>query len=600
MLMQLGSVPHHLNRNRRISKMAFRDDDQWGEPVWRRALRAPAKWLKRLAPDDRIGYEKSFPMLAWDIVSYPLRLLAAFLVFMVVSWSTTRVGKRFVFGFPALIVAAGFCGAIWVDQYLGEERAISYSRSRGAAHLENDPNQPWLAEAFANKAVNLVPEDYDQARFELAKAYYASGKTEMAVDLVQRLSPLEPRSETDKFVDGHIWLADFYQSKVSANLPDELRRSKAREHYEQVDDTVLAKVGLAAILSAEGDLKSATEQLNQVLRTPFDYDDPRSVYAQISSYPILVDLYNRQDDKPRAAQVCRNGVGVMSRMVIEYPDYLPLWISISHCCVLTEDFDRALEVLIDGERKAQRNETKLKIRQLAAEVLVVKAKSVESLENQASLKFHLVALAKALRTDIRNVEAYRALAKFIDKKKLSSEQAIWVNELVLERGIKGIMHVLVGMQQIVAGQTEPGKNHWEIARQQYTFAPNVIYNLIEVAVKNDEQLDQRKFELVAVAMELFPNQPALKLTRGTFSLKDKEYEAALTDFELVLADEAFSNVLANRRRVIEGMIECYVGLGNEEKVAEYQQRLEGINDLLARQQKVIEESLEKESDEDSE
>ena len=550
--------------------------------------------LRRLAGEDQFGHPRSPWMVAWDLLILPLRVLFGFLVFMVVSWSTTRVGRQFVFGFPAVVVAAGFFGAIWVDQYLGEERAVSYARSRGASHLQNDPDQPWLAEAFASKAVDLMPEDYDQARFELANAYYAAGKKGLAVDLVNRLSPLSAAGEEVPFVDGHIWLADFYQSQENGEMPAELRRSKAREHYQQVDDAVLAKVGLASILSDEGDLASASEYLTQVLQTPFDYENPRSVYAQITSYPTLVELYNRQDEKAKAAQVCRNGVVTMSRMVIDYPDYLPLWISISHCCVLTEDFDRAIEVLIDGERRAQEDQTKVKIRQLAAEVLVVKAKSVEALENKRNLRYHLIALARAIRTDIRNVEAYRALSKFIDREKLSSEQSVWVNELLLERGIKGIMHVLVGMQRSVEGQMEPGRSHWEIARQQYSFAPNVIYNLIEVAVKENPDLDNRKIELIEVAMDLFPDQPALKLTRGSFLLKDEKYDQALPDFNAALSDETFSKILVNRKRILEGMIACHQALDNRDELADSQARLALVEEMLANRQKQMEEALEKE------
>ena len=261
---------------------------------------------------------------------------------------------------------------------------------------------------------------------------------------------------------------------------------------------------------------------------------------------------------------------------------------------MTEDFDRAIEVLIDGERRAQENQTKLKIRQLAAEVLVMKAKSVEALENKRNLRYHLIALAKAIRTDIRNVEAYRALSKFIDRKKLSGDQAIWVNELVLERGIKGIMHVLVGMQQIVEGQLEPGRNHWEIARQQYSFSPNVIYNLIEVAVKEHPDLDDRKIELIDVAMGLFPDQPALKLTRGTFFLQDGKHEEALQDFNDALADETFSKILANRKRILEGMIECQGALDQQAGLADSQARLAIVEEMLAKRQKQIEELLEQE------
>lgn len=575
--------------------MVSRRNDNWGRASWWQ--RWKDRFL-RLAGEDKYGRSKTPWVMVRDLITLPVRILLGFLVFMVVSWSTTRVGRQFVFGFPAVLVAAGFFGAIWMDQYMGEERAVSYARSRGASHLKNDLEHPWLGEAFISNAVDLKPEDYDLARFELANAHYAAGKKELAVDLVSRLAPLQSTEPNAPFVEGHIWLADFYQSQESEELTAEERRSKARGHYQRVSDTVLAKVGLAAILSNEGELKSASEYLTQVLQTPFNFEDPRSVYAQITSYPTLVDLYNRQDDKEKAIQVCRNGVVTMSRMVIDYPDYLPLWIAISQCCVLTDDFDRAIELLIDGERRAQQNQTKVRIRQLAAEVLVVKAKSVEALENKRNLRYHLIALARAIRTDIRNVEAYRALSKFIDRNQLTDEQVVWVNELVLERGIKGIMHVLAGMQQIVSGQLEPGKNHWEIARQQYAFSPNVIYNLIEVAVQENPDLGGRKIELIEVAMELFPDQPALKLTRGSFLLQDEKYEEALQDFDEAMASESFSNILANRKRILAGMIECQQALGMEAELVDSQARLALIEEMLANRQKQLVEELEKEPERD--
>ena len=579
--------------------MSFRDEDDDRRFSIRRILKAPKRWLGRFSREDQIGGDKPLGIVLWEFCTFPFRALLGFLVFMIVSWSSTRLGRQFVFGLPALVIAAGFFGAIWVDQYLGEERAVSYSRNRSASHLKNDNDRPWLAETFADQAVDLNPEDYDQVRFDLAQAYYAGRKTELAVDLVEILAPRDSDGVSGEFVDGHIWLADFYQSAANTGLTEAARKDLAKKHYRKVDESVLAKVGLANILTQEGDLASATASLESVNQSSFDYQNPRSIYAQISSYPKLIELYNRQEQNEKAKQVCRNAVGTMTQMVIDYPDYLPLWISISHCCVLTEDFDRAISVLIDGERRAQELETKLRIRQLAAEVLVVKAKSVTGLENRNQLRYRLIALSKAIQTDVRNVEAYREMANFIDKSKLSKEQALWVNELVLERGIQGIMHVVLGMQQIVDGKMDAGKNHWEIARKQYPFAPNVIYNLIEVAVAGNDELKPRKLELVEVAMALFPNQPVLNLTRGTFLMQDENYQAAIKDFELALSNESFQSVVANRRRAVECLIQCYKALGDEENLAVYEQRLNTMNEIAAGKQRRLEKELTSSSGEDS-
>ena len=209
----------------------------------------------------------------------------------------------------------------------------------------------------------------------------------------------------------------------------------------------------------------------------------------------------------------------------------------------------------------------------------------------------MIALSKAIQTDVRNVEAYREMANFIDKSQLSEQQALWINELILEPGIQGIMHVLLGMQQIVDGQMEAGKNHWEIARKQYPFAPNVIYNLIEVAVADNDSLKLRKLELIEVAMDLLPNQPILNLTRGTFLLQDGDHQAAIEDFELALSNESFRSVVANRRRALEGLVQCYEALGDEKNVAIYQKRLKVMDEIAAGKQKRLEEELDGAGDE---
>ena len=94
--------------------------------------------------------------------------------------------------------------------------------------------------------------------------------------------------------------------------------------------------------------------------------------------------------------------------------------------------------------------------------------------------------------------------------------------------------------------------------------------MITIAVRDYPEVAAGKYDLVEIALELFPDQPVLYVTRGNFYLQDEQYEKAIPDLER--AAESLPNLLM----VHESLAKAYEAVGETEKLTERRAVIESL------------------------
>ncbi|HMP80027.1 MAG TPA: hypothetical protein PKD54_11290 [Pirellulaceae bacterium] len=173
-----------------------------------------------------------------SMISFPVRLMSALVVFFVSAWSSSRHWWPFVLGIPAMLVVVAALGAATIPPWLlrlDKKRDVLY-QGRYETYLVTPEHAPY-AMACALRSVDRNPGEL-MFKYLVGAAYQAGGDTAATQRTMSSLAPLDKPG----FPRAHLWLADTELSKIGqATSEDEQESYKAtaRQHL----DLALAKGG---------------------------------------------------------------------------------------------------------------------------------------------------------------------------------------------------------------------------------------------------------------------------------------------------------------------------------------------------------------------
>ena len=177
---------------------------------------------------------------------------------------------------------------------------------------------------------------------------------------------------------------------------------------------------------------------------------------------------------------------------------------------------------------------------------------------------------------------------------MQEEKALWLRDSILGCPNPAVIHVILGMQQIKAGNFVQGQKHWRIADQQFELSQFIVNNMIELAVTDMPDEFVEILDMITVALELFPDQSYLYHTRGMYYEKHKQYPEAIEDLEYVI--EKLPNLFTARKLLLD----CYKATNEDEKAELVQVEIDRmIRELDETQRAAIEAFLKKSDDEKS-
>ncbi len=538
-------------------------------------LRSVGRFWQRRFGEDR-GIRDSQPIGARlvGILTWPLRFIWSFMAFMVLAWTVSRRGSAFILGLPAVVFVGAMIGVLWLNGYLGEQRALALAQARYQYHDENDADRPELREMFAEKVLELTPlndpEAVNDAKYRLAASYYASGKQQLALDLMGALAP----EDHPGYPIAHTWLAELYLISETMPMPADERLELSKKHFNlalQADENnIMANVGLARAFLKENRMEEAADALNRAVRQPLDFSDLRNLFVQVVSFPEAVRLLKQLGRDSEAEATARFAVSTLRPLAIRNPNSLPLWEAMIKSMVLVQEYDQATALIDDGLRMSQDDEVRMAIARTRSQVLVEMARNIRQVDRKQPFIRRLWGLTQAIVWDFRNEAAYKELMAYIDPAILTEERKLWLHDAIIGSPNPGVVHAIIGMQKILEGEYVDGQKHWKIADSQFQYSQFVINNLITIAVRDYPEVAAGKYDLVEIALELFPDQPVLYVTRGNFYLQDEQYEKAIPDLER--AAESLPNLLM----VHESLAKAYEAVGETEKLTERRAVIESL------------------------
>ncbi len=548
-------------------------------------FRSPVRFLRiqiaRLSGDqDSMKVRRSPVEMVLAVLTFPFRLFFAFIIFMVQAWASSRNGFAFIRGIPAILTITFVLLAVWAVNFRFDRNVEKTRRLYELASL--DPEYPEYAEMFAEKLVQFRPDDPEN-KYLLAVARERVGNMRSAKILATQLAG----EDSTGLPSAHIWLARYWiMGPETKGLTLDERAHLAIKHYnfalESEPDNVQALLGIADAYERLGEIDKATDYLTDALQSEF------VSFSQLQNIPRLVQM-QQELGRPELAKAQLQDFVRRIRQITRYnAELLDVWVALIRCATLLKDYDMAENIIENAHQTVQDAMTRDNLIRLLADVSVLKADDFESIEDKENYTGRLYALCEAIKANKRSQAAYSRLLEYAAPDTLQEEKAFWLRDAILGCPNPAVIHVILGMQQIKAGNFVQGQKHWRIADSQYGMsqAQLIVNNMLERAVheKPDEFGDM--LDMITVAMELFPDQAGLYQTRAMYYETKNQYPEAIKDLDYVI--EKMPSMFSARQLLLE----CYQAIDDQENADRVQQDIDQfVSELDQNQQLIVQQFL---------
>lgn len=594
--------------------MIFRrkDNDGFGTPtVWSR-LASPftsvAKFFtRRMSRQDSIDADQSpvSQLIGW--LTLPIRFLVGWLIFMVQSWTTSRSGAAFLKAIPALVGMGGLSIALLAaDVIHNKSRQVGTNLAYFEFQLNNAPDHPEYAEIFAERLVDLQPDNLEN-RFRLGLVRDRKGDSVRALDIMSSLAPKDQVG----MPKAHVWQAEQYADQLKAGeisdstlvrkhleLAIEANPGQLNAHFELAN---LEIEELAQLDETTPDyqvkIESIIGHLTQICDAPFASE---YVGIQLAALPRLLELLRDQGRQAEAKQRLQSELFRMDQLAINNPDgALRVRQTMVAAALKLNDYQQAIINLQEARKVARTDQARRLVQQMFSMVKLENAGDFKDMNDRLQYTQRLVLLCEAILLNPFDSKAGIEVIDFIaqsNEKKLDNITGIsheqvrmdWLtgigsyytdpDERKLSPRVRSVVHVLTGIQEISTGNVSGGKKYWKIAERQNENIHYVVNLLLQVIALQRPDEFSNVFDMISLAIELFPEQPRFYATRGVYLRRQKRYEEAITDLKHASDEDQESHLLYFY------LVDCYQKLGDETNAQEYQALLDGIlsrkNELL--------------------
>ena len=594
------------------------------------------KWFAdALAGDDSIRTEKTTFESILSVITLPLRLLFAIGVFMVQAWSTSRGGRAFILGLPA-VGAVGICiVALWASTYYFNALTLGHTRSYYQFHASNKEADPTYALMFAEKLVELTPKD-PTALFRLGISHASNDDFPRALALMKMLAPpqettfsttspaqpptaaapgenLADRSSADQnpadvvlpdeaeltnYVPAHLWLSAYYQKKIAKEY-DPTADELAEKHLLRADaaspNNSQVLISLASLYQQRAQKAKTTDQqqyiaqlkkLEAALSTAVK--PPIVNLPQIGQIPKLIrtkrelaKLDSEYDFDPNDEQF-NQVLEDIQRVTRKLPENIRLVVvgQIINAKVQLKDYDGAVEVISNSINTFNDEKIKEQLIQQAAIVFLENARNNEDLDDQGQYKARLNSICACLNSNFREIRAHSMLLGMVRHNQFEPDKYPWLQETLLNSPKLIVNHLAIGCHLIYEGdrdddaaKVQRGLNHWKIAYRIDPQAQSILSNLIELSTLSKSDRLESLALMVEQALKMFPDQGLLHRSAGILMADKRDYEQAIDRLRYAASIESFPLM----SHVM--LSHCYQKLGDQTGAATHQA---SVDELFAK------------------
>ena len=528
--------------------------------------------------DDGIRTGERNPFVA--AITFPIRFLWAFLVFMVQAWTTSRSGIAFIKGLPAMGCLAMAPALAYL--FTAYDRPVSLVPAvvNHGKFLESGDNKP-AVEMFARKMVDVRPNE-PQFKFTLGEALAANGRVGEAVRLMELLAEGQtPGQFRGGMSAAHFWLSQYYQNQMVSEGLDDERFAKAEDHLESAvaidGENVRAKLSLATLhlsrtqAAAKANDPRVEEYKTQAIESLRELITGNFVsLAQVNAVPELIKLLVDSGQMEEAQTVLDQGVAKISTIARSRPDMYELWYAVIRSNVMLRNYAKANEFIVESFKSVQSDESRKSIAGLASQVHIQNADDYANPTDEESYRQRLFALCRAVQVNPRDAQIYARLLEYVHGEEEGGPQDEWLDNAIIGCPIPGMVHILIGIREVRRGNVVRGQKHWEISQFQFPSSELVAHRLIAIAAQSNSGVSNSG-ELISLAIEMFPGQTLLYETRAKLLMSENRYDDAIADLEIMI--DKMPNLLSVRQLLANAYKKT--GRGDEAEV-----QLEEIENLL--------------------
>jgi len=529
-----------------------------------------------------------------SVLTLPFRLLFAFIVFMVQAWTTSRKGRAFILGIPAVATVVMCSTLFYVTTFYFNRLTMGRTAGYYGLYSQADSPDPEDVLMFATKLSELKPEN-EKYKYQVGMALEAANQSEKAISLMKTLGP----SDRPGYVPAHLWLARSYQreqlKKDDKSNFDEL----ASRHLELVvqkepsnldaQSALASQYQIRAMQAKKAEnreeelfhLKKAESALDNVISPMFhpDASQRKMSIGQILQVPRLLTIKREVGSHEGAMEKFDNLFQEILKLSRNLPDEfrLKIFVALRDSALSVKDYDRAVNIMEQAFQTFDDTSLKQAFVRSSAQVFLLKAKQMTDFDNREEFLGHLNAISMSLNANPAERDAYLMLIDVIAKIKDNDQNMTWLKDSLLESPKISLTHLLIGLAMIREGDIQDGKSHWKIAFRLERIAQTILNNIIDVASMDKEGRIENMLEINLIALEMF-DQPMLYQSLGMNYLQSGDTEKAVENFETAV------DLQPALIRSHHHLDQCFEKLGNAEKAKYHRGKLQEYYDKLPPQQ----------------
>ncbi len=256
--------------------------------------------------------------------------------------------------------------------------------------------------------------------------------------------------------------------------------------------------------------------------------------------------------------------------------------------VQLREYDKAVEMISQSLQSFDDTEVKRKLIQNAGFVFLENAENNSDLDDRVQYERRLSSICACLNSTIRERRAYQMLIGMIRHNQNQPEKFEWLQDTLLNTPKLAVNHLLIGCHLIHTGVKEAdedkvtrGTSHWKIAYRIEPAAQLMLSNILEIAISLESLRPENIEEMIAQAIEIFPDQSLLHQSSGLLAISKNDFEGAISNLETAVATDKFPVI---PHSLLE---KCFEAIGNADKALYHRSSAEELIAKLAPNQKEL-------------
>ena len=533
-------------------------------------LSAPFRKLSKLTrSDDGIGQQRSLSQTILHFATIPFHWLIAMFGFVFSYWSTTRRGRAFLFGVPAILACLVMFAGLMVFEYFSDKISQRYRSLSSRSVLMEEYDS---AEIFARKNLTFHPENTN-IQFRLAEIIAQNDDQDMALAMMRRIAPDDKPTN----IKAHLWIAEHFMRQDAKSVDRDFR-----------DDQISRHLAHAAALEPNLNDKNRMEFLktNGLAYQHFwekgKYEKCATFLRQMAPlqpavYPEILKVNQKLGQTKEFNDNLERAVFLLRDKVKQHPEYAPYWSALAQCFILNEDYENATRVLEFASRTISDPALKNSFAFELSGVLLKRSEDKMDWDEMDNFQQSIQYLNRAIAAFPQNQTALERALSLVTSKQFEDRHDGWLSTSTSTDRHSFLTHILMGLRALHVREEDGISDaifHFDVARASVKSTNRVISFFARAASKSEFLTNKFALSIIQAAESSKAGDVWLLSARGAILMDEERY------VEAALAYEACLIPSQENKSVIEALIECYEKSGNEEMAEKYRKELMRIEQQM--------------------